>query len=77
MLTVLILVLIYLGVVAINITLILWIILSSDDMLPHVNNNAYTFFMVFCPITNILSTLILVLCISNMWLIEYTKWLNK
>lgn len=77
MLTILMIILIHSCIIAINITLLLWIIITSDDMELHIKNNAYTFFIVFCPITNILGILILAIAIGNMWLIEYTKWLNK
>jgi len=74
---ILIAILIHLYIVAINITLILWIILSSDDMKPCVKNNAYTFFIIFCPIINILGALILIFGIGSMWLLKYNKWLNN
>lgn len=77
MLTILMFILMYSCIVTLNITFILWVILSSDDMKPCVKNNAYTFFLVFCPITNVLGTLILVIAIGSMWLQKCIEWSNE
>ena len=77
MLTILMIILIHSCIIAINITLLLWIIITSDDMELHAKNNAYTFCLIFCPITNILGTLILAIAIGNMWLHKCIELSNK
>lgn len=78
MLTVLMLILIHLCIVAINITVSSWIILSDDNTTElHFKRNASAFFIIFCPITNIFGMMILVVAVSVIWLLKCSDWLNK
>lgn len=78
MLTVLMIVLIHFCVVAINITVSSWVILSDDNTTElHFKRNASAFFIIFCPITNIFGMMVLVFTISAMWLLKCGDWLTK
>jgi len=71
MLTILMIILIHLCIVAINITLTLWVILSDDDAMGlQFKRNAFAFFVIFCPITNIFSMMMLIFTVSAIWLFE-------
>lgn len=78
MLTVLMIVLIHFCVVAINITVSSWVILSDDNTTElHFKRNASAFFIIFCPITNIFGMMVLVFTVSAMWLLKCGDWLTK
>lgn len=78
MLTVLMIVLIHFCVVAINITVSSWVVLSDDNITElHFKRNASAFFIIFCPITNIFGMMILVVAVSAIWLLKCSNWLNK
>lgn len=78
MLTVLMIVLIHFCVVAINITVSSWVILSDDNITElHFKRNASAFFIIFCPITNIFGMMVLVFTVSAMWLLKCGDWLTK
>ena len=78
MLTVLMIVLIHFCVVAINITVSSWVILSDDNTTElHFKRNASAFFIIFCPITNIFGMMMLVFTVSAMWLLKCGDWLTK
>lgn len=78
MLTILMIILIHLCIVAINITVSSWVILSDDNTTElHFKRNASAFFIIFCPITNIFGMMILVVAVSVIWLLKCSDWLNK
>lgn len=78
MLTILMIILIHLCIVAINITVSSWVILSDDNTTElHFKRNASAFFIIFCPITNIFGMMILVVAVSVIWLLKCGNWLNK
>lgn len=78
MLTILMIILIHLCIVAINITVSSWIILSDDNTIElHFKRNASAFFIIFCPITNIFGVMVLVVAVGAIWLLKCNDWLNK
>lgn len=71
-------ILIHLCIVAINITVSSWVILSDDNTTElHFKRNASAFFIIFCPITNIFGMMVLVFTVSAMWLLKCGDWLTK
>lgn len=71
MLTILMIILIHLCIVAINITVSSWIILSDDNTIElHFKRNASAFFIIFCPITNIFGVMVLVVTVGAIWLLK-------